>query len=56
MIPPNFRVRIEESEDYQSLSWMGGSIVSSLETFQSNWISKSMLEEYGPSIVLRKCL
>ena len=56
MLPNIFRARVEETETYQSLSWMGGAIVSSMNTFQSNWITKAQLDEHGPSIVLRKCL
>jgi len=35
--------------------WIGGSILSSLSTFQSLWISRSEYEEEGPSIIHRKC-
>lgn len=56
MIPTVFRARFDETENYQSLTCMGGAIVSSMTTFQSNWITKQMLDEHGPSIVLRKCL
>jgi len=35
--------------------WVGGSILSSLSTFQEMWITKDEYEEYGPSIVHRKC-
>ena len=35
--------------------WLGGSIVSALETFQSCWITKAEYEETGPTIVHRKC-
>ena len=35
--------------------WIGGSILSSLSTFQSMWVSKAEYEEAGPSIVHRKC-
>ena len=56
MIPNLFRVRLEDIDYHQSLPWMGGSIVSSMSTFQSNWITKAQLDEHGPSIVLRKCL
>lgn len=56
MIPNVFRARVEEVENFQSLAWMGGAIVSSMNTFQSNWITRAQLEEHGPSIVLRKCL
>ena len=35
--------------------WIGGSILASLSTFQEMWITKQEYEEYGPSIVHRKC-
>ena len=35
--------------------WIGGSILASLSTFQQMWISKGEYDEFGPSIVLRKC-
>ena len=34
---------------------VGGSILSSLSTFQQMWISKQEYDESGPSIVHRKC-
>ena len=35
--------------------WIGGSILSSLSTFQPLWIKKEAYEEEGPSIVHRRC-
>ncbi len=35
--------------------WMGGSILASLSTFKSQWISKEEYHEYGPSIMHEKC-
>lgn len=35
--------------------WIGGSIISSLSTFQTMWITKQEYEEAGPSVVHRKC-
>jgi len=37
------------------LTWIGGSILASLSTFQHFWISKEEYNESGPSIVHRKC-
>ena len=37
-------------------SWVGGSILASLSTFQDSWITKEEYEEAGPSIVHRKCI
>lgn len=36
--------------------WIGGSILASLASFQSMWISKQEYDESGPGIVHRKCL
>ena len=36
--------------------WMGGSVLSSLGTFQQLWISKAEYEEDGAGIVERRCL
>ena len=40
------------------LSWIGGSIVSSLESFQENesWITRAEYEEFGCDIVHKKCV
>ena len=35
--------------------WIGGSILASLSTFQSMWISREEYDESGASIVHRKC-
>ena len=36
-------------------TWIGGSILASLPTFKSMWISKEEYDESGASIVHRKC-
>ncbi|KAL7464843.1 hypothetical protein ACHAXS_005166 [Conticribra weissflogii] len=36
-------------------SWLGGSILGSLGTFQDMWISRKEYEEFGCAIVNRKC-
>nr|XP_054757650.1 actin-like protein 6B [Lytechinus pictus] len=36
-------------------SWIGGSILASLGTFQQMWISKQEYEEQGKSVVDKKC-
>lgn len=39
----------------KSSSWLGGSILASLGTFNQLWISKKEYEEVGPSIIETKC-
>jgi actin-related protein len=36
--------------------WIGGSILSSLTTFQSSWVTKAEYDENGSAIVHQKCL
>ena len=36
--------------------WLGGSILSSTNSFQNMWITKEQYKEYGKSIVHRKCI
>ncbi|CAH3037004.1 unnamed protein product [Porites lobata] len=42
--------------DRKLSAWIGGSILASLDTFQSLWITKGEYEEAGPAIVERKCV
>lgn len=41
MTPQTIKVKVQASEDRKFLVWLGGSILSSLSTFQSMWISKA---------------
>ncbi|KAL8456056.1 hypothetical protein Emag_000131 [Eimeria magna] len=36
-------------------AWVGGSILSSLSSFQAAWCSREEYEEHGPAVVQRKC-
>ena len=36
-------------------TWIGGSILASLSSFEQMWITAGDYEEYGPKIVSRKC-
>ena len=48
-------VRIIASPQRGFGTWFGGSILSSISTFDSLWITKSEYEESGPDIILKKC-
>ena len=37
------------------LPWIGGSIVTSLSSFQSYWIGNQEWKECGPTIIEKKC-
>ena len=48
-------VRVIASPDRKFYSWIGGSILSSISSFESSWITKTEYEECGATIVHRKC-
>jgi len=56
LAPPANRIRIIATPEQKFAVWIGGSILSSLSTFQTMWISKQEYDESGPSIVHRHCL
>ena len=48
-------VKVIAPPERKFLVWIGGSILSSLSTFQNMWITKQEYEENGKEIVHRKC-
>jgi actin beta/gamma 1 len=56
LVPAEKRVGIVAPPERKFSVWIGGSILASLSTFQAMWISKRDYNEFGPSIVHRKCL
>ena len=48
-------VKVEVICGREYSAWSGGSILSSLQTYSSTWITRSEYEQAGPSIVNRKC-
>jgi len=44
-----------KSSERQFGSWLGASILASTGSFQNLWISKKEYEEFGTSIITRKC-
>jgi len=55
LAPANLKIKIHAPPERKYSVWIGGSILSSLSTFQSMWITKDEYEESGPAIVHRKC-
>jgi len=55
LAPAAIKVKIVAPPERKYSVWIGGSILASLSTFQSMWISKEEYDESGPSIVHRKC-
>ena len=54
LAPSSMKVKIVAPPERKYSVWIGGSILASLSTFQSMWISKEEFDESGPSIVHRK--
>jgi len=55
LAPASVKVKIVAPPERKYSVWIGGSILSSLSTFQDMWIQKDEYDESGPGIVHRKC-
>ena len=55
LAPSTIRIKVVVPPERKYSVWIGGSILSSLSTFQQMWISKGEYDESGPTIVHRKC-
>jgi len=53
--PASMSIKIIAPPERKYSVWIGGSILSSLSTFEEMWIKKEEYDESGPSIVHRKC-
>merc|ERR1712087_818161 len=53
--PASIKVKVVAPPERKYIVWIGGSILSSLSTFQEMWITKDEYDESGPGIVHRKC-
>jgi len=55
LAPSTLKIKIIAPPERKYSVWIGGSILASLSTFQTMWITKDEYEESGPGIVHRKC-
>ncbi len=57
LTPSLMGIKIVAPPERKYSTWIGGSILASLSTwiFEPMWISKEEYNEFGPSIVHRKC-
>ena len=55
LVPNDMKVNVIAPPERKYSTWIGGSILASLPTFQSMWFSKEEYDESGPSIVHTKC-
>jgi len=55
LAPSTMRVKVIAPPERKYSSWIGGSILASLSTFQPMWITKEDYDEVGPRVVHGKC-
>lgn len=55
LAPATMKIKVVAPPERKYSVWIGGSILSSLSTFQAMWITKDEYDDAGPSIVHRKC-
>lgn len=56
--PPSIRVKMVQNAstvERRYSSWIGGSILASLGTFQQMWVSRQEYEEVGKTVIEKKC-
>jgi len=51
----NATIKVVAPPERKYSVWIGGSILSSLTTFQNQWVNKSEYDEAGPGIVHSRC-
>ena len=49
-------VKVIDSPERNYAAWSGGSLLSSISTFDKEWITKEEYEESGVNIVHKKCI
>lgn len=53
--PQTMKIKVVAPPERKFSVWIGGSILSSLSSFQQMWVTKAEYDEAGSSIVHRKC-
>ena len=55
LAPAKMNVKMHAPDERYYSVWIGGAILSNLNSFESMWITKADYEESGETIVHRKC-
>jgi len=55
LAPPTMKIKIIAPPERKYSVWIGGSILASLSSFDSMWVTKAEYDECGTSIIHRKC-
>jgi len=56
MAPSSVKVKVVAPNERKFSVWIGGSVLSTLATFQTMWITRQEFDENGAVIVHRKCI
>ena len=55
LVPDSMDVKVVAPPERKYSVWFGGSILASLSTFTTMWVTKEEFDEEGPGVVHRKC-
>lgn len=55
LVRGRMRTKVIAPPDRKYITWTGGSVLTSLSSFQADWISRQDYEESGPQIIHSKC-
>ena len=55
LAPKAAKIKVVASPERKYLVWKGGSILASLNSFVSMWVTQEEYEEVGVDIIHRKC-
>lgn len=56
LAPRDVKIRISAPPERKFSTWIGGSILASLATFKSLWVTRQDYQEYGAAIVHKRTL
>lgn len=54
MAPKDLKIRISAPQERLYSTWIGGSILASLDTFKRMWVSRKEFDEEGQRAIHRK--
>jgi len=55
LVPDSYQVNVIVPTEMKNSAWFGGSMFAFMSTFKNMWIDKDEYDEFGPSLVRRKC-
>lgn len=56
LVASTMKVKVIAQKERKYSVWIGGSVLASLSTFKSQWITKAEYDENGSQIMIKKCI